>query len=78
MKPINALTRYAHDLIEIQCKNLVFILPSDGSMTLLDFRQLQVIVFDLEPSFSLTIQALPMRAPYDQSNYVLIEINNER
>ncbi len=53
---MNELTRYAHDLIATQCKNLIFVLPSDGSMRLSDFRKLQAIVFTLEPSFNLTIK----------------------
>lgn len=55
---MDELTRYAHDLIATHCKNLVFILPLDGSMTLADFRRLRTIISDLEPSFNLSIQSL--------------------
>lgn len=53
---MDELTRYAHDLIAIQCKNLFFILPLDGSMTVADFHRLGEVIFDLDPSFNLNLQ----------------------
>ena len=54
---MNELTRYALDLIETQCRNLIFILPTDGSFTYNDFLQLKAILSGLDPTFYLTLKA---------------------